>query len=111
MPIPGGLFLETFYPVTITVSDDGMGGFINTETIGTAFRGRLSSVYSGEKMQDNRLTLISSHKLFCNYMSIDESSRIKNSASTRVFEITGIINPSDMNHHLELYLKEIQTNP
>jgi head-tail adaptor len=106
--ISAGLFLETFYPQTLTKVDDGMGSFSEVWNDGTAFRGRLSSIYSGEKLQENKLTLVSSHKLFCNYQVISETSRIRNNDSTRYFNITGIINPSNSNHHLEIWLKEFE---
>ncbi len=109
--IPSSLLIETFIPQTLTTTDDGMGGSISQWTSGTAFRGRLSSIYSGEKQTDNKLSLLSSHKLFCNHMTIDESYRIVNADSSRTFEVKGIIDPSNSHHHMEIYVLEIGTNP
>lgn len=105
--ISGGLLFETFYPQVLTVADDGMGGMVETLTDGTAFQGRLSSLNSNEITSQNKMTLESTHKLFCDYQVIDESSRIRNSDDTRHFQIRGIINPSNSNHHLEIYLLEV----
>jgi head-tail adaptor len=105
--ISNGLLFETFYPLVNTVTDDGMGGQVTTEVDGTAFQGRLSSLNSNEMMSQNKITLESSHKLFCDYQVIDESSRIRNSDSTRYFQIKGIVNPSNANHHLEIFVLEV----
>lgn len=107
MSISNYILRETFYPISKTETDDGMGGRTISETIGTSFRGRLSSLTENEQMSNNKLTSEATHKLFCNYITIDPTYRITDSASSRRFEIKGIVNPSNMNHHLELYLLEI----
>jgi len=107
MPISNGLLIETFYPQTLTETDDGQGGVTQAWADGTAFRGRLSSLPVSERMSADKLTTYASHKLFCDYSSISEDDRIRNSDSTRYFEIKGIVNPSNSNHHLELTLLEI----
>ncbi len=104
------LLIETFYPLTLTSTDDGQGGVTESWTVGTGFRGRLSSLSSQERMSSNKLILDSTHKLFCDHLTIDATKRIKNSDGTRYFSISGIINPSNSNHHLELYLKEFDSN-
>ena len=104
----------TFVPQTLTISNDGMGSKVSSWTDGTAFRGRLTSLLtqgaSMERMSSSKVILDSTHKLFCNNQTISPISRIRNNDSTRFFEITGIINPSNINHHLELLLKEIDTH-
>jgi len=107
MPISSGLLIETFYPQTLTEVDDGQGGVTTAWADGTAFRGRLSSLPVAERMSADKLTVYASHKLFCDYSSISEDDRIRNSDSTRYFQIVGIVNPSNSNHHLELTLLEI----
>jgi len=108
--IPAGLLPETFYPLTLTETSDNQGGVTSAWTDGTAFKGRLSSLSSNEIMSNNKLTLNSTHKLFCNYQTIDETKRIRNNDSTRYFSITGIINPSNANHHQEIFLTELESN-
>lgn len=106
-----GLLIETFYPQTLTETADGMGGVTKTWADGTAFRGRLSAISYApdyEKMSEDRITVFASHKLFCNYQSLNEKQRIRNADSTRFFNIKAIVNPSNMNHHLELILQEIK---
>ena len=107
MGISSGLFIETFYPQTLTETDDGQGGVTTAWADGTAFRGRLSSLPVAERMSADKLTTYASHKLFCDYQSLTEAQRIRNSDSSRYFEIKGIVNPSNSNHHLELTLLEI----
>jgi len=108
MPISNGLLIETFYPQTLTETDDGQGGTVSTWADGTAFRGRLSSLPVAERMSADKLTVYASHKLFCDYnSSLSEDDKIRNSDSTRYFEIKGIVNPSNSNHHLELTLLEL----
>ena len=107
MGISSGLLIETFYPQTLTEVDDGQGGTTSSYVDGTAFRGRLSSLPVTERMSADKLTVYASHKLFCNYQSLTEAQRIRNSDSTRYFEVKGIVNPSNSNHHLELTLLEL----
>ncbi|MBU1067604.1 head-tail adaptor protein [Patescibacteria group bacterium] len=107
MPISNGLFIETFYPQTLTSVDDGQGGVIESWADDTAFRGRLSSLPVSERMSADKLTVYASHKLFCDYQTLTEAQRIRNSDSTRYFQIKGIVSPSNMNHHLEVTLLEL----
>ena len=105
--ISAGLFNETFIPQTLTETDDGQGGTTQVFSDGTAFRGRLSSLPADERMSADKLTVYASHKLFCNNQTINETYRIRNSDSSRYFEIKGIVNPSNASHHLELTLLEL----
>lgn len=107
MPISSGLLIETFTPQTLTETDDGQGGVVSTWVDGTAFRGRLSSLPVNERMSADKLTVYASHRLFCDAISISESNRIRNSDSTRFFQIKGIVNPSNASHHLEITLLEL----
>jgi head-tail adaptor len=105
-----GLLNQTFYPQTLTQTSDGQGGFSEGWTDGSSFRGRLSSLNSNEILSNNKLTLNSTHKLFCDHQTFIPTQRIRNDANTRFFLIVGIINPSDANHHSEIYVKEIDSN-
>jgi len=112
MGISDTLLIETFYPQTLTSTNDGQGGVTEAFVDGTAFRGRLSSIGTQsqvyETMANGKLTVYASHKLFCDYSSsLSEATRIRNSDSTRYFEIKGVVNPSNSNHHLELTLLEL----
>jgi len=105
--ISAGLLIETFYPQTLTETDDGQGGTTQVFSDGTAFRGRLSSLPIDERMSADKVTVYASHKLFCNNQTITEAYRIRNSDSTRHFEIKGIANPSNSNDHLEIMVLEL----
>ena len=107
MGISSGLLIETFYPQTVTLTDDGMGGQSESWADGTTFKGRLSSLSVAERMSADKLTVYASHKLYCDYQTLTEAQRIRNSDSTKYFQIKGIVSPSNMNHHLEITLLEI----
>jgi head-tail adaptor len=108
MPISSGLLIEAFTPQTLTETADGQGGTTSAWADGTAFRGRLSSLPINEQLNADKTTVFASHKLYCNNQTITEVSRIRNSDSTRYFEIKGIVNPSNANSHLEILLLEVK---
>jgi head-tail adaptor len=105
--ISSGLLIDTFYPQTLTETDDGQGGTVSVFSDGTAFRGRLSSLPINEQFNADKTTVFASHKLFCNNQTITEAQRIRNSDSTRYFEIKGVVNPSNSNDHLEILVLEL----
>ena len=106
MGISSGLLIETFYPQTLTETDDGQGGIVSTFADGTAFKGRLSSLPVNERMSADKLTTFASHKLFAN-TPVTESQRIRNADSTRYFQVKGVVNPSNAGHHYEILVLEL----
>ena len=107
MPISSGLLIEAFTPQTLTETADSQGGVTTTWADGTAFRGRLSSLPIDERMSQDKTTVFASHKLYCNNQTITEVQRIRNSDSTRYFQIKGVINPSNNSDHLEILVLEL----
>ena len=107
MPISSGLLIETFTPQTLTETADSQGGVVSTWADGTAFRGRLSSLSIDERMSMDKLSVFASHKLYCNNQTIVETQRIRNSDSTRYFQIKGVVIPSNSNDHLEILVLEL----
>ena len=107
MSISAGLLIEAFTPQTLTETADNQGGATTTWADGTAFRGRLSSLSIDERMSQDKITVFASHKLYCNNQTITGAARIRNSDSTRYFQIKGVVNPSNANSHLELLLLEL----
>ena len=107
MGISSGLLIETFTPQVLTETSDSQGGITSSWADGTAFRGRLSSLPVAERMSADKLTVYASHKLYCDYQTLTEAQRIRNSDSTRYFQIKGIVNPSNANHHIEISLLEL----
>jgi head-tail adaptor len=107
MGISTGLLIETFYPQTLAETSDGQGGVTNAWSDGTAFRGRLSSLPINEQFNADKTTVFASHKLYCNIQTITEASRIRNSDSTRYFQIKGVVNPSNISSHLEILVLEL----
>ena len=107
MEISSGLLIETFTPQTLTETDDGQGGITSSWADGTAFRGRLSSLPIDERMSADKVTVFASHKLYCNNQTITEAYRIRNSDSTRYFQVKAVINPSNSSAHLEILVLEL----
>jgi len=105
--ISSGLLIETFYPQTVTETADLQGGVTTAWANGTAFRGRLSSLPINEQMNADKTTVLATHKLFCNNQTVAEAQRIRNSDSSRYFQIIGVVNPSNSNDHLEILLLEV----
>ena len=109
--ISTALYVESFTPQTKTLTADGQGGQTEAWVDGTAFRGRLSSLLSSlsgdERFSADKTTVFASHKLFCDNQTITEAQRIRNSDSTRYFEIKGIVNPSNISDHLEILVLEL----
>ncbi len=107
MTISSGLLIEAFTPQTLTETADGQGGVTTSWADGTAFRGRLSSLPIDERMSLDKATVYASHKLYCNNQTITETARIRNSDSTRYFQVKGVINPSNSSDHLEILVLEL----
>ena len=107
MSISSGLLIETFTPQTLAETADGQGGYTSAWTDGTAFKGRLSSLPIDERISQDKTTVYASHKLYCNNQIITEAARIRNSDSTRYFQIKGVINPSNSSDHLEILVLEL----
>lgn len=105
MPISSGLYNNTLTLYTLAETDDGQGGVTNVWTSSGSFRGRISSLSSQEKMAQDKVTNIATHKIFCDNMTVIPEDRIY--WGTVIFEITGIVNPSEAYDHLEIYAKEI----
>ncbi len=107
MPISSGLLIETFTPQTLAETSDSQGGVTSAWTDGTAFRGRLSSLPIDERMSQDKQTVFASHKLYCNNQTITEAYRIRNSDSTRYFQVKAVVNPSNNSDHLEILVLEL----
>ncbi len=105
MGISSGLLNQTLTLQTPTEADDGMGGTISSWSDAGSFRGRISSLSVQERMAQDKETALSTHKIFCDSMSVTHKDRIK--WGTRYFEIVGITNPSELSHHLEIQAREL----
>jgi len=105
MPISSGLLNNTLTLYTLAETDDGQGGVTSVWTSGGSFKGRISSLSSQERMSQDKVTSISTHKIFCDNMTVNVDDRIY--WGSVVFEITGIVNPSEAYHHLEIFVREL----
>ena len=93
------------------LTSDSMGGFTEAWTDGVTFMGRLSVVvmgdrFSAEKIENNKVTVMISHKVYCRPVTIDEEDRLK--LGTRYFDIKMVKQPSNLSTgHLEISVLEI----
>lgn len=107
MPISPSLLRETFYPQTLTTTEDGSGGVTQSYSDGTSFKGRYSTLSAEERVSEDKVTASRMGKIYCNSITLGESSRIRNSDDTKHYEIKGILNPSNMSDHLEIKVLDI----
>ncbi len=106
--ISPGLLVETFTPQTLAETADGQGGVTSVWSDGTAFRGRLSTLSADERMAQDKTTVMATHKIYTDVVTLTAAQRIRNSDSTRYFEIRGVVKPSNLSSgHLEILVREI----
>jgi len=105
MGISSGLLNQTLTLQTLTETDDGAGGVTTAWTDIGSFRARISPLTSQERMMQDKTTNTTTHKIYCDNMTVSPKDRIK--WGDYYFEITGITNPSEMYHHLEISVREI----
>jgi SPP1 family predicted phage head-tail adaptor len=105
MSISKGLFNNTLTLQTLAETADGQGGTTSVWTDAGSFRARISSLSAQERLIQNKTTAVSTHKIFCDSMTVTTADRIK--WGDVYFQITGITNPSEAYHHLELLVTEI----
>ena len=105
MGISSGLLNQTLILQSLTETDDGMGGTVSTWTDIGSFRGRVSPLNSQERLMQDKALNTTTHRIYCDPMDVMPNDRIK--WGTYYFEITGITNPSEVYHHLEISVREI----
>ena len=105
MPISNGLFNNTLTLQVLTETADGQGGVTLVGSDSTIFRARISPLTSQERMMQDKVTTPTTHKIYCDNMTVTTSDRIK--WDSVYFEIMGIINPSEAYEHLEIDAREI----
>lgn len=102
------LLIDTFTPQTVARTADTTGGVTEVWSDGTAFKGRLSTLNVNETMSQDKGTVLATHKIYSNVQTIDAEARIRNSDSSRYFEIKGVVKPSNRNDgHLEILVREL----
>ncbi len=107
MRIPRSLFNQILTLQTETKTSDGMGGFSYAWSDLGSFRGRISPLSAQERLIQDKNTMATTHRVFCDPMTVTSENRIK--WGSFYFEIEGIRNPSELYHHLEMDVREIET--
>ncbi len=105
MGIPAGLLKDNLTLQTLVETADSQGGMVYTWTDAGSFRGRISPLSARERLMQNKETMTTTHRIFCDPMIVTPKDRIK--WGDYYFEIIGVTNPSEMYHHLELECREI----
>ena len=100
-----GLLNQTLTLQSLTETADGQGGVTSVwEDVGS-FRGRISPLTAQERLLQNKETMTTTHRIYCDPMTVTPKDRIK--WGSYYFEIIGITNPSEIYHHLEIDVREI----
>ena len=105
MLISSGLYNQTLTLQTRVETSDGQGGVTQTWTDYGSFRGRISPLTAQERLAQNKETMLTTHRIYCDPMDVMPDDRIK--WGDYYFEIIGITNPSESYHHLEIEAREI----
>jgi len=105
MPISSGLLNQTLILQSLIETSDSQGGITQMWADIGSFRGRIIPLSSHERLMQDKSLNTTTHRIFCDPMDIMPIDRIK--WGTYYFEITGIRNPSELYHHLEIEAREI----
>ncbi len=105
MRISRGLLNQILTLQRNTESADGMGGHTSSWADLGSFRGRISPLSAQERLMQDKTTMITTHKIYCDPMTVTSKDRIR--WGTYYFEIIAIINPSEKFSHLEIMAREI----
>ena len=106
MPIPRRLLSQTLVLQNRTRTSDGMGGYVDTWSDLGSFRGRISPLTAQERLMQDKSTMATTHRVFCDPMTVTAQDRIR--WGSYYFEIIGIRNPSELYHHLEIDARELE---
>jgi len=88
-----------------TLTSDGQGGFTEVWASAGTFLGRISPLTAQERLLQDKETMLTTHRIYCDNMDILPDDRIK--WGDYYFQVIGIINPSELYHHLEIEVREI----
>jgi len=105
MGISSGLLNHTLTLQTLTETDDGQGGTTSAWADSGTFKARISSLSAQERMAQDKTTTYATHRVYCDNMTVTTADRIK--WGSYYFEIKGIKNPSEIYHHLEIDVLEL----
>ena len=105
MSISSGLYNQTLILQSVSLAADGLGGVTQTWADQGSFRGRISPLSSQERLMQDKTTNTTTHRIYCDPIAILPDDRIK--WGTYYFEIMGITNPSELYHHLEIDVRDI----
>ena len=103
--ISASLYNNTLTLQTVSRTADGQGGWTEVWADIGSFRARISPLASGERIMQDKTTMPTTHRIYCNNMTVSPEDRIK--WGDYYFEIIGVINPSEAYHHLEIDVREI----
>ena len=103
--ISASLYNQTLTLQSKTLTADGQGGWTEAWADAGTFRARISPLSSAERLTQDKETMLTTHRIYCDNMTVSPEDRIK--WGSYYFEIIGITNPSEVYHHLEIEAREI----
>lgn len=103
--ISRGLFNQALILQRKTITADGMGGRSESWADLGSFRGRISPLTAQERLMQDKTTMTTTHRIYCDPMTVTPEDRIR--WGTYYFQIIAIINPGEVYHHLEIDCREI----
>jgi SPP1 family predicted phage head-tail adaptor len=101
------LLISTCTPMVATITINTMGGQSKSYTARSTFPGRLRPLTAQEKLHADKVTAFRQYVLYSDYPnSLTTQDRVQ--INSRTFEVKGIRDPSEMHHHLEYDLLELE---
>lgn len=85
-----------------SLQDDGGGVSVPVFTDVMDVSGRLRPLTGNEILANERIGLRTTHRFYCDVISVIPTDRIYDSNSSSSYDIKFIKNPMSMNHHLEI---------
>lgn len=79
------------------------GDTVTTWTLAETFKGKVRPLSASEQYVQNKRTVVTTHRLYCDNTTINESYKVVCSGST--YDITGIINPMGFNRFLQVDMR------
>ena len=101
-------YIMTITPRSKSSSSDSMGGYDDTWSNGTAFKGRIRRLRSDEQVKNEQKKSITTHRLYCDASNtLTTVMRVVEGSDT--YEVIAVYEVNDMEtgHHLEVDLKKV----
>ena len=92
----------TLYSLTVANSS---GEIVETWSTGTAIKGRIRPLSANEMYLQNKRTVIATHRMYCDYQTVDETYKAVWGTST--YQVIGVQVPFNANRFMQIDLKTV----